>query len=66
MYNWEDSFSQRVTLTRGGKAPQSFHRAPRARVACVRVLISVHFVLLQKSACSPFFTLQIDKKIVYS
>lgn len=45
MYIWEDSFSQRVTLTRGGKAPQPFHRAPRARVACVRVLISVDFVL---------------------
>ena len=31
------------------RAPQPFHRAPRARVACVRVLISVHFVLLQMS-----------------
>jgi hypothetical protein len=48
VYNWEDSFSHSVLrLLEERKAPQPFHRAPRARVACVRVLISVHFILLQ-------------------
>ena len=51
MYNWEDSFSHSVLRSlEERKAPQPFHRAPRARVACVRVLISVHFILLQLTA----------------
>jgi hypothetical protein len=53
VYNWEDSFSHSVLrLLEERKAPQPFHRAPRARVACVRVLISVHFILLQHSPCN--------------
>eukprot|EP00964_Phaeocystis_antarctica_P037851 scaffold21637_cov55-Phaeocystis_antarctica.AAC.2 len=47
VYNWGRLILPACYAHSRRKAPQLFHRAPRARVPCVRVLISVHIVLLQ-------------------
>ena len=43
VYNWGRLLLPACYAHSRRKAPQPFHRAPRARVACVRVLISVHY-----------------------